>query len=287
MGLSVEVSVGDSMGRLWTKDSLARRGGSEKNYSFDIAGKLIHTIEVNDELSLVGYIGLDRARETSRPIGKDVLGRWDWLRGKRKNASDWLRDKDRALKRIDGWIAGKVYPPSDFEDPEVNTDLVFGYGAEGRIASFGGPEGSAIRLEALNVDGKYRFDDHELTLVVSATAGVGSVDGAVKLGGSKVFHLESKDSVKAKKDTVALKKKALEQLIALKDVVQAHTGEMPDCGGNAQHDHPICKAARESAKANKKVEDAGNPSWRVRLSAGHMPLGELARLIGSFFRSDP
>jgi hypothetical protein len=71
--------------------------------------------------------------------------------------------------------------------------------------------------------------------------------------------------------------------IALKERILAHTGELPDCGGFADHGHPICKDWREYLDANKKVDDAENSAWRVRLSAGHMPLGEVLGLIKSIF----
>jgi hypothetical protein len=57
MGLSIEIAVGDSLGRGFSLDSV-KKFQKEKEYSFDITGKLIHTIEVNDDLSFVGSIGL-------------------------------------------------------------------------------------------------------------------------------------------------------------------------------------------------------------------------------------
>ena len=135
-----------------------------------------------------------------------------------------------------------------------------------------------MRLEAVNLDGKFRPSEKKLTLVLSATAGVGDVEGLVKLGASKAFDFDTPDTVK-------LKRTALEKSIALKERVLAHAENLPDCGGNAAHDDPVCKAWREYMKANKDVEDARNPSWRVRLSAGHMPLGAMLQLIKGLIAS--
>ena len=183
------------------------------------------------------------------------------------------------LKRIDGRIAGKIWPQNALEDPEVNLDVMFGYGAEGRIASAGGPDGTFARIEALNLDGKYRHSEKRLTLVLSGTVGLGDVEGAVKLGGSRTFNLGDKP------DTVALNRDALAKTIALKELVLAHTGELPDCGGFNDRDHPICKAAREQASADNKLEEARSSTWRIRLSAGHMSLGPAFHLIRNLIAS--
>ena len=85
-------------------------------------------------------------------------------------------------------------------------------------------------------------------------------------------------------ESIAVKKnRAREKSIALKERMIAHPGELPDCGGFAAHDHPLCKDWREYLKANKDVEDSENSAWRFRLSAGHMPLGEALGLIKSLF----
>jgi uncharacterized membrane protein YgcG len=280
MGLAVEVSLGDSLGRVWSLDEHWKKKREDNAYSLDLVGKLIHTIEVNDELSLVGYFGLDVAYSAKRGPAKEVLDRWDALRSARRDAASWLRDKDRMLKRIDGWIAGKIYPTtSELLDPEIGLDMVFGYGAEGRIASAGGPEGTFARIEAINVDGKYSIADEELELVVSVTAGFGEVEGAVKLGGSKKWYLGEKP------DTLKLEKEALDAKLALKDAIMAHSGELPDCGGFRDRSSKVCVAARVRAKADKEVEDAKNQTWRLHLSAGHMPLGDAFKLLKNLLGS--
>jgi hypothetical protein len=284
--VSIEISLGDSLGRLFTLDE-HKKLKKETNYSLELQGKLIHTIEVNDELSLVGYIGLDLAYEAKRGPAKEVLARFDWLRGAKRASRAWLTDKNRMLPRIDSWIAGKIPPPSEeIADPELNLDIMFGYGAEGRIASAGGADGKGVRVEALNLDGKFRYkngdkddpndDERKLTLVVSGTVGLGGVEEAVKLGVSWTHDFKDQPIEVKKADARA-------KSIALKERILAHTGELPDCGGFADHGHPICKDWREYLDANKKVDDAENSAWRVRLSAGHMPLGEVLGLIKSIF----
>ena len=276
--LSIEISLGDSLGRLFTLDEHRRRK-RENNYSLELQGKLIHTIEVNDELSLVGYLGLDLAYEAKRGPAKEVLARWDWMRRANRAVNAWLTDRNRMLPRIDAWIAGRIPPPSaEIADPELNLDAMFGYGAEGRIASIGEADGKAVRLEALNLDGKFRLTggDRKLTLVLSGTAGLGEVEEAVKLGVSWTYEFGD-DPLEVKKT------KARETSLALKERMLAHAGELPDCGGSADHGHPICRDWRAYLQANKDVEDAENSSLRIRLSAGHMPLGEVLGLIKSFF----
>ena len=185
------------------------------------------------------------------------------------------------MKRVDAWLANKVKIQDmyGFEEATLNLDVVFGYGAVGRIASAGGPDGNFFRLEALNLDGKFRPTEKKLTLVLSATAGVADVDGAVKLGGSKVFYLEVPDTLRWLRDQKTL---ASEFRYAIADHVV--DGKMPDCGGNKDYDHPMCKAGRALQSVSQKLEDARGTSWRIRLSAGHMPLGAVLELIKSLFQ---
>jgi len=278
MGLSIEISVGDSTGRLFSLDE-NKKLKKDKSYSLDLVGKVIHTIEVNDELSLVGFIGLDLAREAKKGPAQDALARWDWMRGKRTAFAEWLTDKDRALKRVDSWLADKVKPQymGGFEETTLNLDVVFGYGAVGRIASAGGADGNAFRIEALNLDGKFRPTEKKVTLVLSVTAGVGSVDGAFKLGGSKAFYLEVPDTLRWLRDQKVLVRE-------FRDAIADVAGPMPDCGSNKDYDQPMCQKGRALTSVNKKLEDARDTSWRIRLSAGHMPLGEVLQLFLGLFR---
>ena len=253
MGLSVEISIGDSLGRLVNKDAFKNKEPG-KSYSLETIGKLIHTIEVNDDLKLVGYVGLDFAYEAKKPLGKDVLAHWDWLRGVRNSVRSSL---------------GKDKLPPDFDEPERATDIMFGYGAEGKLASGKTDDGTEWRFETLALDGKYRPADKRLTLALSGTLGVGEVEGLVKAGFSKTIKRGPKP------DTAALKKTVQEKKKAYIDLLEQPRDRKPDCGGNADRDHELCKAGRDWQKATKDLEEAQDNTWRARLSAGHVGLGQL------------
>jgi len=275
MGLALEITLGDSTGRGFSLDE-HRKLKKDPGYSLELIGKLVHTIEVNDEVSLVGYIGLDLAYESSRGPAKEMLDRWDWMRGVRRSATDWLRDRERYLQRIDQWLAGKVEPQVYSDDPEVGLDVMFGYGVEGRIGSLWGAEQTAVRVDGLAVDMKYRMAEKRLTVAVSATLAIQDVEGVVKVGASKVFVFG------AAPDTTVLKREQRELIVGLQDAIIAASldgGQLPDCGGNRDHDHPVCKASRALSAKNKELEAVRGPSWRARLSAGHMSLGALLDLL--------
>jgi len=262
MGLSVEISIGDSLGRLVNKDAFKRKE-PDKSYSLETIGKLIHTIEVNDDLTLVGYLGLDFAYEAKKPLGKDVVAHWDWLRGKRNTVRSAL---------------GKDRLPPDFNEPERATDFMFGYAAEGKLASGKTDDGTEWRFETLALDGKYRASDKRLTLALSGTLGVGEVEGLVKAGFSKTIKRG------AKPDTVALKKTEQEKKKAYIDLLDKQPiDKKPDCGGNADRDHELCKAGRDWQKATKDLEEARDNTWRARLSAGHVALGQLPAALKMLF----
>lgn len=273
MGLSVEFTVGDSTGRGFSLDE-HRKLKRDPAYSLETIGKVVHTIVVNDELSLVGYIGLDLAYEAKMGPAKEMLARWDWFRGVRRSAASWLRDKDRALKRIDGIIAGVIQPGDAFDEPELGLDIMFGYGVEGRLSSLWRPDPAAVHVDGLALDFKYRHSEKRLTMAVSGTLSIADVDGLVKVGASRQFHFGKAP------DTTALKRENLELLVALKERTLEVPGAMPDCGGNADRDHAVCKAWRAWHESEKKLADARDPAkFRARLSAGHLSLGTLMDLL--------
>jgi hypothetical protein len=264
MGLSLELSLGDSLGR-----SLGPEG-KQKKYSLDLEGKLIHTIKINDELSLEGSVGLDLSRESVRGIGQEVLGRWDWLRGVRRSAAGGIGSGNWATR----WLSRKVAPP-DFVEPEWGLDLMVSYAVQGRIGSLWRDEAAPIRVDGVALDVKLSLKEDEATVALSGTVAAGSVDEAFKLGVSKDFKWG------AAEDTVALKDKLAELETRLSERVAAVQGDLPDCGGFAARDHDVCKALRELRRTQKKLNDERKPgaSWRVRLSAGHMSLGEMLDLL--------
>ena len=262
MGLSVEISIGDSLGRLVNKDAFKRKE-PDKSYSLETIGKLIHTIEVNDDLKLVGYAGLDLAYEAQKPLGKDVLAHWSWLRGMRNSVRSSL---------------GKDRLPADFNEPERATDLMFGYAAEGKLASGKTEDGTEWRWETLALDLKLRPSEKRATLALSGTLGVGEVQGLVKAGFSKTIKRGPKPDTAALKKTVQEKKKAYIDLLD-----QQPVDKKPDCGGNADRDHELCKAGRDWQKASKDLEEAQDNTWRARLSAGHVGLFQLPAALKVLF----
>jgi hypothetical protein len=264
MGLSLELSLGDSLGRSFGPE------GKQKNYSLDLEGKLIHTIKINDELSLEGSVGLDLSRESVRGIGQEVLGRWDWLRGARRSVAGGIGSGNWATR----WLSGKVAPP-DFVEPEWGLDLMLSYAVQGRIGSLWREDTAVVRVDGVALDVKLSLHESEATVALSGTVAAGSVDEAFKLGVSKDFKWG------AAEDTVALKDKLAELETRLSERVAAVQGDMPDCGGFAARDHDVCKALRDLRRTQKKLNDERKPgaSWRVRLSAGHMSLGEMLDLL--------
>ena len=67
-------------------------------------------------------------------------------------------------------------------------------------------------------------------------------------------------------------------------IANVFDGKMPDCGGNKDYDHAVCKAGRALQSVNKNLSDARDTSWRIRLSAGRMPLGDVLQLLKSLFQ---
>lgn len=264
--LSIEVSIGDSLGR-----GIGPKGST--GYSLDLVGKLIHTIRINDELSVIGSLGLDLAREAKQPFGQEVLGRWDWLRGKRQAAST-------ALAAYDGKVASaaskRLAPPS-FEEPETGLDVIAGYAVAGRVSSIWSKEPvfSGVQIDGASLDLKIRFEDKKVTAALATTLTVGTVEGAVKLGASREFLFGPKP------DTVALKQQIADAEITVGEKLSAVQGPTPDCAAASMRSTDLCKAFWKLQADRKKLasERANDPSWRVRLSAGHMPLGEVLGLL--------
>jgi hypothetical protein len=133
-----------------------------------------------------------------------------------------------------------------------------------------------VRIETLGIDLKYAPDDKELTVGASGTMGVGDIEGAVKAGVSKTFFLK-------KPDIPVLKRQQKYWVEEFRDRISVVTGKMPDCGANADYDHPVCTAGRELEKVNDKLNDAEDPTWRARLSVGQAPLGQLPGVLKALF----
>jgi hypothetical protein len=264
--LSIEFALGDSTGRGF---GLA---GKQPGYSLDLTGKLIHTVQINSELSLQGSIGFDLAREAKTGFGKEMLGRWDWLRGVRTTASANLAD---------GRVRRAIAPPS-LEEPEVGLDLTLSYGFEGRISSIwrADPVFANVQVEGASLDAKIRFEDKKLTAALSGSLTIGSVEGVVKAGISREFTWGPAP------DTVGLKDQEAAAELKLSERVSAVEGTMPDCVGQTGRATEVCKAYWEWQGIRKKLQDARNPnpSWRARISAGQMSLGQLLDLLRGWRR---
>jgi hypothetical protein len=280
MGLSIEITVGDSMGRQFSLDEYKKQkelkiGGS---YAFDKVGKLIHTIEVNDDLTLIGFLGLDFAREQNTQKVTGVTP-FEWVRTWRNPARhSWLADKDRALKRITAMMVGEIPSLPEFEEPENAVDVIFGYSAVGKLAATKTEEGTELRFESIALDLKYRPTEKRLTAVLSGEFGVGEIEGIAKAGVSKTIYF------KARPDTMPLKKEQQEKLNAFRGAVSAVTGKMPDCSKTADHDHAVCKAGRELQKKTKDLDELREHTWRARLSLGHVPLLQMAGVFKVLFQ---
>ena len=268
--LAFEFSIGDSTG-LGT--------GSGMKSSFDVVGKLIHTIQLNDELAIVGQLGLDLARETSLPIGADLLSRWDWLRGKRQARADTL---ERRGGTFNEWRAAHMRP-GGLEDPEVNLDVVVGYAFDGRLQSLWRGDTSTVRLDGLSFDAKIRPSEKKVTFAASGTLAIGSVASVIKIGASKEFEFDT--AKKATPDTVALKKQ-IEQLDKTMETKSQDGSPLPDCFVSANKDVEMCKTLKARLKAQKDLDEVRNPetSWRARVSAGQMSIPELVDLIKGWTR---
>lgn len=265
--LSLQIEVGDSIGRGF---KLAERK-KEPGYSFDVVGKLVHTIQVNDALSFVGSFGLDVARESEKPIGRDVLSRWDWLRGKRAQVAKAVSGSGR----MRSWIASYL-TPGGLEEPEVNADVLVEYAAEGQLQSLWRGDTTAVRIDGLAIDAKIRPPEKKITLALSGSLAIGSQEELIKAGISREFTW---GKASAPPDTVALKKQVDELTNTLETTTVS--GELPDCYLKANKDQSICKTLLELVDAEKKLDKVRNPPtrWRARLSAGHMSLSELFSLI--------
>jgi hypothetical protein len=267
--LAIEISVGDSIGRAFGP------GNKESGYSLDVIGKVIHTIQINDELSVEGSIGLDWAREAKKPIDKEVLGRWDWLRGKRRSLVSVVGENGKI---------GKFVAPPDFEEPEVGTTVTMSYGFNGRLSSIwrSTPVVPKVVIDGAQVDVKIGSEEPEkgksrgkVTVALSGTLKPQGTEALVKMGISKEFTWGPD------RDTVALRDSVMVKEMWLKAKRVGIEGKPPDCGGFAARDDEVCKALRDWSKARKELDDERNPStsWRARLSAGFLPLKELLDLI--------
>ena len=285
MGLSLEITIGDSLGMQFSLDEYKKAKQEHKDlkvdgsYSLEKIGKLIHTIEVNDDLSLIGYLGLDFAKEMAKQYAIGGETPVEWVRSFRNpSRRSWLSDKDRALKRINGWMVGNVERIPQLEEVSTAVDFMFGYSAVGKLASTTTDEGTELRFESLALDFKYRHSERRLTAVLSGEFGVGDVEGLAKAGVSKTMW------GKARPDSMPLKKTQQEQLNAFRGAVSAVTGTMPDCSAKSDRDHPVCKTGRDLAKTTKDLEELRDVTWRARLSLGHVPLLQMVKVFGTLFQ---
>ncbi|HSA54736.1 MAG TPA: hypothetical protein VLE53_03490 [Gemmatimonadaceae bacterium] len=266
-GLSFEISVGDSTGRAL---------GGDKAYSLDLEGKVIHTIQLSEEVSLEGSIGLDLSRESNKGPGQEVLARWDFLRGVRRPVANWIGKDGKIASGLNRAIA-----PTDFEPPETGLDITASYHVVGPIGSLFGVEDAPIRFEDIGIDAKLSPSDSSVTVGLSAKV-VTDVGGAgAMVGGSKTFGWHQP------RDTFALKLKIDQEYENMSEKVAAVSPEAAgqlDCGGFRDRNHDVCKAMREWQKARKALEDARKPTWRFRASVGHIPLGDIRLVIRDLWR---
>jgi hypothetical protein len=271
--ISFELSVGDSTGRGFTlaKDPTdSSKRDNVSSYSFDLVGKMNVTFTINEDLALVGSVGFDVARETDKPIGRDLLSRAEWLRGAAGYGKATQADTRSA------WIARHL-SPEELDPPEVNTDIVFGLGLEGKVATLLGDADNGLQLDGVTLDFKYRKPDSTLTVMVAATAGLAGIEGLFKVGASYKW-----DWKKGKPDTVALKREIAE----LDDRLETLSMPLPDCFVSASKEVSACKTVLDLRKKRKQLKDERFPdgAWRIRVSAGHVPLGQVLDLLKPLIR---
>jgi len=253
MGLAIEISVGDSTGRD-LRDPMMKQG--KGGYSLDLVGKLIHTIVINDSVSLEGYVGLDLARESTTPFPKEMLLRWDWL-------SEKLGQK-----------AAK---------PEVGLDVTIGYAIKSRLWL----GKSSLHLDGVSIDSKISLKEKKQVFAISGTLGLGSVNDLGKLG----FSLTRKGPQTAQPaDTAALKTQLAEARTKRDGALAAAGGGGVDCERPIDFkDRDYCDAKRDVARLEESLKAASSPApapkatyeWRARFSVGHMPFGSLLDLLRS------
>jgi len=246
MGLSIEWSVGDSTGRSFGDSTWLKA-----DYSLDVVGKLIHTIVINDSLSLEGSIGIDLSRSSKTPLPKEIALRWNWL-------SEKLGQRAAT--------------------PETGKDLILGYGASGRLWFW-----RWFHLDGVSIDSKISLVKKEQTFAVSGTLGVGDVDALGKLGIS-VTRKGPNDATPV--DSMAVKSEL--QKARVRRYETAAAGGKANCENppNAL-DKAHCEAVADVRRAEERLASARTPAtpgkakyeWRARFSVGHLSLGELLDLI--------
>lgn len=274
VSLAFEVSVGDSLGRGFGP------GAKDNKYSLDLVGKMITTIQVNDELSFEGSIGLDLSRESSKGIGKEMLDRWDWLRGKRRALAAYLADTSGTATDSAGRIAkltknlGKSIQPGEMDDPEPGLDVVIGFAAKGRISSIWKDSASLVEVDGVSIDAKISLKDPKYTIGISGTLAINGLDEIVKFGLSKEFKYGTPPSLQALQDSVISAEDRFREKAA------ATKPPYPECGLQTR-DQEICKATLGFIKARKNLAEAKNPpkTWRFRVSAGQIPLGKVLDML--------
>jgi hypothetical protein len=256
MNLGFEFSIGDSTGftkREETKTpeeqlTPSETGKVKANNSFDIIGKVTHTIVINDKLTLVGELGIDRATA----VGKGVLG-------KVVNLVQTSREKACPLPK------------------ETTNDLVMSYAAETDV-----PLGSSLTWEGLKLDlklGDVTGKRDKFVAALSSTLGVGGREGVIKLGGSMEQKLDKETSKKDVKTLEAerndLKRQLAEARLTLEDSRRSMDAAKKDEKGAPLMVY--CDAVRKADKLRQDLESMEKNSrvWRFRASAGHMSLGEL------------
>jgi outer membrane murein-binding lipoprotein Lpp len=239
MRLGFEFSVGDSTGISRNDKAL-----SVKN-SFDVVGKLIHTIVINQQLTLEGTVGFDRATEGSKG-----------LFGKAINLVQSYREAACPLHT------------------ETSTDLVVSYAAQTDV-----PLGTNLTWEGLKADFKLTQKRDKFVVALSSSLGIGGRPGVIKLGGSMEQQIDKETS---KKDVKVLE---AEQNQLKKDLAAARLGledakkEWKEATG-AKKAVSYDAYCAESAKVTKLSQDLETMTkdartWRFRASAGHMSFGEL------------
>jgi hypothetical protein len=248
MGFELEISVGDSTGRAWKKGSGPK---PDVERSLEIIPKLLHVIEVNDNLTLEGSLALDFARKTTVP---------------------------ELVKQRLGYVTGFLGKP---EELDVDTDVIISYGAEGTLNL--GPRGN-VHLDAVTLDVKFPFytPRFKQEFMLAGEFGVGGVDGLVKVGiafrriNLQALHTALGDARK-KRYEASTKLTASETGECTKGA-SVSTEKSKWCALDAQ-----VKSIEQELDAHKAFPDPSKKKsewdWKLRASAGHLSLGALLGLL--------
>lgn len=252
MHLSFEFSVGDSTGFSGKSSAIpeaqrteAESGRLNVKNSFDVVGKLIHTIVINKQLTLEGSVGFDRATEG----GKGAIG--------------------KVINLVQSWREAACPMPT-----ETSTDLVVSYAAQTDV-----PLGTNLTWEGLKADFKLTQKRDKFVVALSSSLGIGGRPAVIKLGGSMEQQIDKATSKKDVKVLEAEQNQLKKDLAATRLGLEDAKKEWKEATG-AKKAVSYDAYCAESAKVTKLSQDLETMTkdartWRFRASAGHMSFGEL------------